>query len=432
MLRGGERLLAAVSGGADSMCMLHLLWRMSRRGEFSLCVATFDHQIRPEGASDAAFVEDWCRKRGIVCVSGSENVPAYAKANRLGLEEGARYLRYAFLRKTAEVLHCSRIATAHNANDNAETVLLHLLRGTGLKGLGGISPINGAVIRPVLCCTRQEIEEYVSEVELSFVEDATNADTAYRRNYLRHEVLPLLTANNPSLLGGLLRSGESLRQDEAYLSTQAKSIAEQAVFTEASVTYSAKELAELPEALFSRVIQLWTERLSPETVLSSRSRKDIRTLCVSPNPSGRLVLPKGLTAGRVYESFCLERRREQEALESVVLSVGERVRFGGREFSCQWAVCPSGRFNQPHTYYLTPSERPILLRKRQTGDEITLPSRSRKSLKKLFIDEKIPREHRDSVAVLEIGGAVAAVDGFGTDIHFLPSENDKCWIIQSK
>lgn len=431
MLKSGDRVLAAVSGGADSMCMLHLLHQLSRQQGFSLFCATFDHQIRAEGASDVTFVARWCKNQGIPYYTGCGNVPQYAQRHRLGLEESARHLRYGFLRETAAALGCTRIATAHNANDNAETVLFHLLRGSGLNGLGGISPVQQEVIRPLLCCTRQEIEDYLTRLDIPHVEDATNRDTAYSRNYLRHEVLPLLTAKNPGLVEGLLRTCEGLRKDEAYLSRQAEQAAEQAIFSSEQVSVSVEHCKALPDALFNRVMQRWVEHLSPETVLSSRQRQALRELCVSAHPSASCDLPCGLVARREYDLLLLECRGQPSPTDSVLLSPGETVCFGGRVFSCSLVSCPAGKFNQPHEFYLTPPPTPLLLRQRRTGDAITLPARSRKTVKKLLIDSKLPREERSRIAVLEAGGKLAALDGFGADIAFLPKSNDPCWKITS-
>ncbi len=426
MLSPGEKVLAAVSGGGDSMCLLHLLWREG----YAVEAATYDHGIRPQSAGDAAFVENWCRERGIPCHVGRGNVPRWAEEHRLGLEEAARALRYAFLQETAQKTGAKKIATAHNADDNAETLLLHLLRGSGLNGLGGIPPVRGNLIRPLLTASRDEINAYLERWDIPHVEDATNADTTYRRNYLRHEVLPLLKAQNPNLLEGLNRAMRGLRQDSDFLEGQAAELSENAAPTEGGLSYPAGELAGLHPALANRVVQRLAARLNPNVVLTAAQREAVLALCKSGDPGGRCSLPGGLVARRAYDRLVLAKGAENGSFQPVPLSPGERVTVGGRVLECQWAVCPEGKFNQPDEFYLVPCPG-LMLRPRRTGDAITLPARDRKTVKKLLIDSKVPRAVRDKIAVFDAGGRVAALDGFGADRAFLPTPGEKCWKISA-
>lgn len=426
MLTPGERVLVAVSGGGDSMCLLHLLWREGYQVE----AATYDHGIRPQSAQDAAFVETWCRERDIPCHVGRGDVPRWAEEHRLGLEEAARALRYAFLRDTAQAAGAVKIATAHNADDNAETLLLHLLRGSGLNGLGGIPPVRGNLIRPLLTASRAEIDAYLERWDIPHVEDSTNADTTYRRNYLRHEVLPLLKAQNPNLLEGLSRTMRGLRQDSDYLEQQTAALAENAASTGSGLSYPAGELANLHPALANRVVQHLVAQLDPDVVLTAAQREAVLALCRSDDPSGRYSLPGGLTARREYDRLVLTKGTENGPFAPVPLSPGERVTVGDRVLECQWAVCPEGKFNQPGEFYLVPCPG-LVLRPRRIGDAITLPARDRKTVKKLLIDSKVPRAVRDQIAVFDVGGQVAALDGFGADRAFLPKPGEKCWKISA-
>ena len=212
-LRPGCRVLCAVSGGIDSMALLHLLWMWSRRDGFLLTAATFDHRLRPRSVEDVQFVVRWCEKHQIPCEIGGGDVAAYAGARGLTVEEAARSLRYRFLEDAADRAGADYIATAHNADDNGETLLLHLLRGSGLNGLGGIPPRRGRIIRPLLEITRAEIEDYAGENDLPHREDETNRDTAYTRNYLRHRVMPLLREKNPNLVRTLSQPCQGPRPD---------------------------------------------------------------------------------------------------------------------------------------------------------------------------------------------------------------------------
>ncbi len=203
------KILAAVSGGADSMCMLSLL---VSQGE-DVVAAHFNHKIRgAESDRDAEFVRSYCEQRRIPLICGEAEEP-------LNSEEQARTARYAFLQRAAEESGCGRIATAHNMDDNAETVLLNLTRGTGPLGLCGIPPQRENIIRPLLSMTRSEIEAYNIEHGIPWVEDSTNASDDYSRNLIRHRVLPVLKELNPRVVEAIYRTSQILREDEEYFET---------------------------------------------------------------------------------------------------------------------------------------------------------------------------------------------------------------------
>ena len=198
LLPGGGTVLCALSGGRDSMAMLHILSRLAEEG-FRVAAAHFNHRLRSAADRDEAFVRDWCRERDIPLTCGAGDVRTFAAREGLGIEDAARKLRYAFLETVARDMGADRIATAHHREDNAETVLLHLLRGTGLQGLGGIAPVRGKIVRPLLETSRAEIDEYVQRNSIPYVEDESNQDTHFTRNRLRLEVLPRLELLNPAL-----------------------------------------------------------------------------------------------------------------------------------------------------------------------------------------------------------------------------------------
>lgn len=197
--------LCAVSGGPDSVALLHFL----KEQGFPVAAAHFDHHLRPTSGRDRTFVEELCRAWNIPCYVG-EGFIADLPGNT---EDNARNARYAFLEETAQVVGATRIATAHNANDNLETVLLHMTRGCGLQGLCGIRPRRGRVVRPMLHTTREAIEAYLAQHGLSYVTDETNADDRYARNRLRHQVVPVLESLNPRVVEAAARMTGRLRAD---------------------------------------------------------------------------------------------------------------------------------------------------------------------------------------------------------------------------
>ena len=248
----GSRVLCAVSGGADSMCLLH--WLHSQP-DLELFAAHFEHGIRgEESLRDAAFVETFCRQQGIPCVTEHGDVPALAREKGLGLEEAARELRYAFLERTAGELQCDWILTAHNADDNAETVLLNLCRGAGIAGLSGIPPERGRILRPLLHCTREEIEAYLRDNGVPHVEDSSNESPAFSRNRIRQQVMPVLRTLNPRVSEAVLRSSRLLRQDGDCLDQLAEDYLQSQKDGDSLVL---SELLRQHPALCSRVLRLF-------------------------------------------------------------------------------------------------------------------------------------------------------------------------------
>ena len=223
-----DLITVGVSGGIDSMFLLVQLYEM----KLPLIAAVFNHGLRPEAADECRFVLDFCRQKGIPCICGEADVHGYAADKGLGIEEAARQLRYRFLFDTAVQNKAAAVATAHHADDQAETVLLHLLRGSGIDGLGGIRPYSLPnafsetipLIRPLLGITRAEIEAFAAETGMPFREDRSNTDTAYTRNRIRHDLIPGLKAEyNPQIVQALCRLAESAAADSEVLEAERES-----------------------------------------------------------------------------------------------------------------------------------------------------------------------------------------------------------------
>ena len=391
MLGPGDRVYVAVSGGADSMALLWGLFLLKEKLGITLWAAHFNHHLRGEESDrDAEFVREFCHRWDIpLAMSGGDIRPG-----KKGLEAAARDARYAFLRSLP-----GKVATAHTADDNAETVLMHLVRGTGLKGLGGIAPVSGNVLRPMLSVTREQVMAFLEENHIPHIEDSSNAGDAFLRNRLRHRVMPLLRGENPRLAENISAMARRLRQDEEALSHLAD-------FEEFP---SVAQLRQQEPAVRSRML----ERFLKNAGVKEPEAEHIalaENLIFSDKPSARANFPGGVTLCRNYDA--LEVLSEVEMPEAVTLPMNGNVELPhlGLRVSCREAtvltdsrdsftVCPQGT---------------IILRCRQSGDAIRLPGGT-KSLKKLFIDRKIPTAQRPLIPVVCDETGILGVWGIGAD-----------------
>ena len=256
LVESGDRVLCALSGGGDSVALLIILAELTEEMGFTLCAAHFHHGIRGEEADrDQSFSETLCKELNVPFFTAREDIPRLATESGKGLEECARERRYAFLFGTAQNQKCNKIATAHHSTDNTETVLFHLLRGAGVNGLGGIAPKRSdGVIRPLLCVSKAEVEDFLRERDQKFVTDSTNADTVMTRNFIRLRVLPLAREISPSVDKAVSRLSDSAREDEEYFVTEAKKIP-----TDASLSL----LRDIPAPILKRYIRLRLEKVKP-------------------------------------------------------------------------------------------------------------------------------------------------------------------------
>lgn len=396
MLPAGSTVLCALSGGGDSMALLTCLLALAEERDLTVLAAHYDHQLRGEASqADAAFVADWCRRNQVPLTMGRGEVAAQAARQGTGLEETARAMRYAFLEETARAVGAAAIATAHTADDNAETVLMHLIRGTGLKGLGGITPVSGNVIRPMLTITRQEVEDFLQEWCVDHIEDSSNKSDAFLRNRIRHHVMPLLRQENPKIGENLSQMALRLRQEEDYLSQAA----------EFDTLPTVPELKQLHPAIRSRMIGTFLKSAGVKEPEDAHIAQ-VEALLHSPRPSAGAAFPGGVTITRNYEK--MEVLREKAALPETVLTVPGKTELPGWEVLCTPA---QEIINTADTFTVNP-EGALLLRSRRSGDTLRLPGGS-KSLKKLFIDRKIPAAQRDSLPVLADEGGILGVYSIG-------------------
>ena len=390
MVCPGDTVICAVSGGADSVALLFGFYLLKEKLGISLEAAHFNHHLRgAESDRDEAFVREFCDRYDIPLHLGGGDV----KPGKKGLESAARDARYAFLHGLS-----GKIATAHTADDNAETVLLHLIRGTGLKGLGGITPVSGNVIRPMLNITRQEVEEFLEEWCLHHIEDSSNGTDAFLRNRIRHNVMPLLRQENPRIGENLSVMALRLRKDEEYLSAQA----------DFETLPTVESLKTMHSAVRGRII----ERFLKESGVREPEQPHIASveaLLYSEKPSARVSLPGGVTIARNYN--VIQKLSQVQICEPVKLSCPGEAVFGAYRVICEHA---EEIINTPDTITVQASEG-ILLRSRASGDAIRLKAGT-KSLKKLYIDRKIPAAERGNIPVACDEEGILGVCGIGVNL----------------
>lgn len=386
LVQPGERVFCAVSGGADSVALLFGMYLLREKFQLDLSAAHFNHHLRGEESDrDAKFVQEFCRGYAIPLVLGNAQV----RPGKKGLEAAAREARYAFLRSLP-----GKVATAHTADDNAETVLMHLIRGTGLKGLGGIAPVNGSVIRPMLNITRQEVEAFLQEYHLPHREDSSNASDDFLRNRLRHHVMPLLQMENPGVSLAISAAALRLRQDEEYLQSQLE-----------PELPNVSVLAQMPPALQSRYLEHFLKQNGvpePEQVHISAARE----LLYSDKPSARMNFPGGVVVARDYDRLTV--------LDNPPALMEERLAVPGVTELPQWGIRVTCE-EEPNGGFGVNVRGSLTVRSRKAGDEIRLPGGS-KSIKKLMIDRKISAPERNRIPILADDDGVLWAGRFGGNL----------------
>ena len=440
----GSTVLCAVSGGADSVAMLHILYRLRDQLGFALAAAHYNHRLRgAESDRDAQFVEQFIRlccgehRRGdgtvlpaVPFYTGSGDVAGQSRLRGTGIEETAREMRYAFLRRAAQEAGADLIATAHTANDNVETILFNLARGSGLRGLGGIPPRRDGIIRPLLTTTRQEVEAYLAHCCLPHVEDSSNDSDMYTRNRIRHQVLPVLEECSPGFSVRLADTAALLRADEACLTGLAQALADQAVPWEGGLSIDASVIASAPDPIASRALRLLLGRLwKGDQNCSSAHLAALLRLCRDRSPSAQVFLPWGTNARRCYEKLLLVPRLGPVPLEEGPLPLPGALVCGPWQITCERADY-AGQSQGPWSFWLDARlVSALALRARRTGDRLTPPGRLGKTVKKWMIEARLPRFQRDVLPVFVLDGQTAAVAGLGPDRAFAAQEGHSAWHI---
>lgn len=409
----------AVSGGIDSMVMLHKFISMNPRLNFF--VVTVNHNLRKEASSDCKFVENYCKKYGVKCKIFNVDVPTYCKAMKVSEETGARLLRLGVLNS----LDVDWVCTAHHADDNAETVLMHLIRGSGANGSEGIRRANGKFLRPLLDMTRKDIENYARENDVPHVYDATNSQVKYARNFLRHKVIPLLCELNENACSNITRFAENIGEDNAYLESLAD--ISKVKFTGYGAEIPSYLLLQ-PKPIAYRVLRKVFSRMNVWHDIEKTHFDAI--ICLADNFGGRkLSLPFGIVAVNDYDKITLLKDADDVLRQEFEIPFAEGI----TETPLGNVVVTSEKTDGYLRFDLKKIPEGAVFRTKKQGDVFCkFGGGGTKSLNKYLIDKKIPLRNRDRLLLVASGSDVLIVCGVeisdsvrteeGSEIRFIAAQ----------
>lgn len=429
MLENGDTVIVGVSGGVDSAVLLHLLKRLAPEYKLPLIVAHLNHSLRgKESERDAAFVKKLAREAKIGFVGKKIDVKSLLKKGD-SMQDIAREARYDFFEEVAKRHKAQRIATGHNLDDQAETVIMRFLKGASRRGLSGIPPARGKYIRPLIEISRKEIEGYAAMEGLQFVKDSSNKSAKYLRNRVRLKLMPMLAAYNPAIKSDMARLSHIFRRDEEYLKDKAEDACKDVVIKQdkKAVSLSLEKLIGLHDAIKVRILFMVIEELLGSSKgFYSCHAEDFLKLLSSHSPNAVVTLPRNLSVCKEYGVITIEKSRKKEKylfLEKTLKINGKTgiVTDNGRkiaEFDAKVINHNSG-FHIPHpasrnaAYFdYNKLKIPLLVRNFRPGDCFApFGMKGHKKLKDLFIEKKIPKRNRGLVPILVSGDEIIWVVG---------------------
>lgn len=420
MIQNGDFIAVGVSGGADSVCLLLLLCGLRQEYGLILKAVHVNHGIRSEAGKDQKFVEKLCQKLQVPWITFAEDVQGTARRKSISLEEAGRLVRYRCFRAVLEQHGGGKIAVAHHQNDQAETVLYRMARGTGIQGLKGMEPVRGDVIRPLLCLSKAEILDYLKEKNQSWMEDLSNEDNTYARNKIRNQVIPVLTQVNSKAVEHIFSLSQEIEEWSRYLDE---------LLSEAwtSCVKQDEKGCRIDLGKFLKQAEPVRRLLAKQAIEKTvQKKKDIekvhiQSLCdLAFKETGKSVdLPYGLRGIKTYGELIVETAREGQEdtpLGHLILTETDRDQKTGQK-----------DFTKIIDYDKIDND--IQLRYRRPGDFLIFSKDGKsKSLNRYFIDEKIPREERDRIPLAADGSRIVWIIGYRLSEMYKVSEETKRYL----
>ena len=447
LIEGGDHIVLGISGGADSVCLFFLLQEIKVEFKLSITAVHINHGIREQAKSDELFVRELCEKYEVPLFVITESVPDIAAKKRISVEEAGREVRYQAFEKIKRYVGATKIAIAHNQNDQAETVLFHLFRGCGMTGLQGILPERETIIRPLLCVSRVEIEDYILQKGIAHIVDETNFENQYTRNYIRNEILPSIRENISSNVDAHIFGTAAIVQEvEDYLNIQTNQTllemikGNELLEAEETITIQVVPLLEKHPAIRANLIRFSLEKLTGCRKDISRIHiESILKLC-EQQVSKKIALPYSLCAVRGYENIVIYKegsflQKEHEEMKTD-LSFELPIIIPGQTFLDDGSHLETKIFPNQADFLVEQKkytkwfdydkiEKCLMLRNRKEGDYFFFNETSRQTIKSYMINEKIPKEDREKMIILAQENHVIWVVGYRISNDLKVTKNTK-------
>ena len=430
LIEDGDKIVLGLSGGPDSVCLLHILYRLKEILNIEVYAAHLNHQIRGiEAQKDALYISQVCEDLGITSFVKSMDVPKYCKESGLSIEEGARKLRYEMFEEIKQKTKANKIAIGHNLNDQAETILMRVMRGTGLQGLRGIAYIrDNEIIRPILDIERSEIEAYCEEHELNPRIDKTNLETIYTRNKIRLELIPYMKDKfNPSVIESIVRMSNNLKIDSDYIEQEAEAkFKEVSTLNDDFVEINLQKYTNLHNAIKVRVLRNGIKHILGDTnFIDQRHIEDIMELEDEIKINKMITLPRGIFA---YRRKNIIRLTTKEIVIKEIdfcynIPSNGFIKIKDLNLVLETQTMSIDRYKSIKVdktskgFDFNKVKGGIVVRSRKQGDKIKLAAGSKK-IKELFIDLKIPREDRCKIPVITDDEGILCVGDYKTSENY--------------
>lgn len=424
MISPEGKVIIALSGGIDSMVMLHLFRRFQEKNGGSIAVAHLNHGLRGEESDrDEEFVKKTAAQLGLDCFCKKVNLKKSGNRKEENIQSAGRRERYAFFHSVAVQVKADKIALGHNADDQAETVLMRIIRGSGINGIGGIPPIRGNIIRPILCLTRKEIEDYAKQEKVDYIEDSSNSSTKYLRNSIRLELMPLLRSYNPNIGQELNLLSNFSRDINSYLHDRAEDVLQKIKIGNKSdgdtLFLDLAGFNELPSALKGKLVPLAFEKITgTSSGLYSNHILQIEELALKGKSGTSIDLPDGIKTFIEYDSLVFAAERKEKILPfSLPLNLeGETIlsQLDLTLTSKKVTYIDEREKDDKDIIFLDMEQikEPLVVRNFRIGDRIKIKGmEGRKKLKNLYIDEKVPPRLRKKIPIIATGDEILWVVG---------------------